>query len=355
MRLTRVSSQGSHGTAKTWVACRVGASRAMCRSSCSAQRVPVRPIRVTVPRERALRPRPLPETPATRAHRPAAPSLAVSSPEPSTIRGSEGSTACASACADDFPVPPLPHADEPARVRSRGSLARGFDARPRGRPTPDTASPARRAAPARAAATAATSMRASDGLPRAAPAVDQDDGIRRGDADDRLEDRVRRPSSRARSTGSSYFLRARMTRLSARPATQTNGIATARKETMFGSKRKIVAPADVGAERNRVPAAAATAVAGLVGSATEAGPGERDRDDADAVDVLLLAVGAVHAEGRGLLTEFECDVGHDPTLPGREPPCPGRCRVHSSIRRGRPRVRRQRRPPRVARREASRG
>src|SRR5690606_32770490 len=35
-----------------------------------------------------------------------------------------------------------------------------------------------------------------------------------------------------------------------------------------------------------------------------------------AVDVLLLTVGALDTEGRGLLAEFECDVGHESTVPG---------------------------------------
>ena len=114
-----------------------------------------------------------------------------------------------------------------------------------------------------------------------------------------------------------------MTRLSARPATQTNGIATARSDDDVRLEAQVVALADVGTERDGPAAASATAVAGLVGSAAEAGPRERDRDEADAVDILLLAVGAVDAEGRGLLAEFECDVGHASTLPGAPPPAQG--------------------------------
>ena len=81
-----------------------------------------------------------------------------------------------------------------------------------------------------------------------------------------------------RRPGRRYRLSARMTRLSARPATQTNGIATARNDTMFGSNVKVVALADVGAERHGIATAAASAVAGLVGSSAEAGPGECDGD-----------------------------------------------------------------------------
>ena len=111
-----------------------------------------------------------------------------------------------------------------------------------------------------------------------------------------------------------------MTRLSARPAKKTNGIATASSDTMFGSKRRSSPRADVGAERDRPAASAAAAVAGLVGAAAEARPRQGDGDDADAVDVLLLAVGAVDAEGRGLLAELECDVGHGSTLAGASAP-----------------------------------
>ena len=43
----------------------------------------------------------------------------VSRPEPSTMSGSEGSTACASAVRRRVPVPALPDADQPARVGAR--------------------------------------------------------------------------------------------------------------------------------------------------------------------------------------------------------------------------------------------
>src|SRR5690606_28687661 len=79
---------------------------------------------------------------------------------------------------------------------------------------------------------------------------------------------------------------------------------------------QVVAPADVGAHRDRPPTAAASAVAGFVGASAEARPRECDRDDPDAVDHQLLAVGALHAERRRLLAELECDVGHVPTVPG---------------------------------------
>src|SRR5690606_13618162 len=78
---------------------------------------------------------------------------------------------------------------------------------------------------------------------------------------------------------------------------------------------QVVALADVGAHGDRPATAAAASVAGFVGSAAEARPRQRDGDHADAVDLHFLAVGALHAERRGLLAELECDVGHDPTVP----------------------------------------
>ena len=98
-----------------------------------------------------------------------------------------------------------------------------------------------------------------------------------------------------------------MTRLSARPAKNTNGT--------------VVALADVRAQGNSPAAATAAPVPGFIGSAAEAGPRDRDRDQADAVDILLLAVGARDAEGCGLLAELECDVGHGSTLPAVRARC----------------------------------
>src|SRR5690606_11188686 len=70
----------------------------------------------------------------------------------------------------------------------------------------------------------------------------------------------------------------------------------------------------VHAERNGDPAATACAAVVLAGAASEAGPGQRDRCDVHAVDALGLTIGALHAEGGDLLTQFECDVRHPPTL-----------------------------------------
>src|SRR5690606_39811491 len=55
-------------------------------------------------------------------------------------------------------------------------------------------------------------------------------------------------------------------------------------------------------------------------ASSEAGPGQRDRDDAHPVDVLRLAIGALHAEGCDLSAQFECDVRHPPTVVQDERP-----------------------------------
>ena len=280
---------------------------------------PARPSAAGRSRRRAASARRLRDCGGDSSHTRTSPSravAAVSRPDPSTISGSDGSTAWASAVLGGLPVPPLPDADA-ARARAAAGSARARASTPSASPSqPGYSESSATSCTRPRSGQRATSARASDVLPDTAPAVDEDDRIRRGHADDRLED-VRGGERRApRRPGRRYFLRARMTRLSARPATQTNGIATARNETMFGSNAQVVALADVGAERDGLAAAAAAAVAGLVRSAAEAGPGQGDGDDADAVDVLLLAVGAVDAEGRGLLAELECDVGHASTLPG---------------------------------------
>ena len=52
----------------------------------------------------------------------------------------------------------------------------------------------------------------------------------------------------------------------------------------------------------------------LVLTGAEARPGEGDGNQTDAIDVLLFAIDAADAEGRGLLTEFKCEVGHASTV-----------------------------------------
>src|SRR4051794_1746625 len=57
-----------------------------------------------------------------------------------------------------------------------------------------------------------------------------------------------------------------------------------------------ITSANICTQRNRGSAAATATIAGRIRAATESVPDERDRNDFDAVEVLLLTVDVLHAE-----------------------------------------------------------